>query len=309
MTAEELALSQEGLVAHWQLLRRGWTDDAIRWWAKGLRSLHDGVYLTGWGPVTARQRWWAATLTTPASFLSHGAAAAAWELRADHAVLVTITRPGSCGPVVADGLLVRHSASIALHATSIEGLRVTTPERTIIDLQPWLATWAWEKVIREALRQDLASRSSLLEATRTNRRRRGVGALKRWVETYSRLPFARCRSDAEAFALTVLDDAGYVTPRVNEVFAGYEADLCWPDLRIIIEIDGPQWHRFKERDAIRTEAWTAAGFGVRRIPSHDLFADPRRLLLLVPPAARNRRARIAPRRDPTGFALDASWGR
>lgn len=308
MTAEELALRQEGLVAHWQLLRDGWTDDAIRWWARGLRRPHDGVYLTGWGPVTARQRWWAATLSTPASFLSHGAAAAAWELRADHAALVTITRPGACGPVVADGLLVRHSASIAAHASSLEGLRITTPARTIIDLQPRLAPWAWEKVIREALRRGVVVPASLLEAARTNRGRRGVGALKRWVETYSQLPFARCRSDAEAFALTVLDDAGYATPRVNETFAGHEADLCWPGLLLIIEIDGPQWHRFKERDAIKTEAWTAAGFKVRRIPSDELFADPRRLLLLVPQAARSGPARIGPRHRPTGFALDANWG-
>jgi len=50
----------------------------------------------------------------------------------------------------------------------------------------------------------------------------------------SSLPFHRCRSDAEAFGLVVLDEAGVPLPAVNRRIAGEEADFCWPDVRVIV---------------------------------------------------------------------------
>ena len=63
--------------------------------------------------------------------------------------------------------------------------------------------------------------------------------------------------------------------------AGEEADLVWPARRWIIEIDGPQYHRFPEEDARKERAWQGAGYTVRRIPSDDIYERPERLIALA----------------------------
>ena len=50
---------------------------------------------------------------------------------------------------------------------------------------------------------------------------------------------------------------------------------------MIIEIDGPQYHRFREEDARKQERWERAGFTVRRIPSDAVYDDPDRLIALA----------------------------
>ena len=75
-------------------------------------------------------------------------------------------------------------------------------------------------------------------------------------------------------------------PQVNRLINGHEADLSWPELHLIVEIDGPQFHRDKLHDAHKTATWTRAGWQVRRITSDDIFGDPDRLLVLTPAPAR-----------------------
>src|SRR5436190_1747943 len=55
-----VARELEGVVACWQLRERDLSWKVIAGCTRGLRALHDGVYLTGEGPLTQRQRWWAA---------------------------------------------------------------------------------------------------------------------------------------------------------------------------------------------------------------------------------------------------------
>jgi very-short-patch-repair endonuclease len=108
--------------------------------------------------------------------------------------------------------------------------------------------------------------------------RRGTHLLGRLATRYPSLPYARCRSDAEARALEVLHDAGIEPPKVNIRIAGEEADLTWPARRLIIEIDGPQFHLFADEDARKQRLWEEAGYRVRRIDSGLVFKAPEVLL-------------------------------
>src|SRR3954452_4013585 len=90
----QIAARQEGCVASWQLRRAAWSWDAIRHRTRGLRRLHDGVFLTGDAPVTRLQRWWAATLTAPGSVLAFASAGAAYEIRPWEGTFEVIVRPG-----------------------------------------------------------------------------------------------------------------------------------------------------------------------------------------------------------------------
>jgi very-short-patch-repair endonuclease len=102
--------------------------------------------------------------------------------------------------------------------------------------------------------------------------------LTQLVRRYATIPYQRTRSDAEALGLELLHDAGFEPPRVNFTIAGEEADLCWPARRLIVEIDGPQFHRFPDEDACKQRAWEADGYVVRRLPSDAVYHRPDALL-------------------------------
>ena len=60
---------------------------------------------------------------------------------------------------------------------------------------------------------------------------------------------------------------------MNVRINGEEADLAWPERKLIIEIDGPQYHRFPEEDARKQRQWEAAEFTVRRLPSDAVYNE------------------------------------
>lgn len=281
-----LALSQEGVFARWQLRDPQVPfPNALDWAVRGVRRVFPGVYVTGWGPVTQRQHWRAATLTAPATALCTASAAGLHEIRPDPGLFVTVVRPGHRGATYSKGLRVSYSKTLASDLATVDGIPTTTVERTIIDLWPHLTGPDRSRMLREALRIEATDAVALLAAVHRHRRRRGARALRKEVQAQLHLPFARCKSPAEAHGLVVLDAAGVEIPAVNEKIAGEEADFIWYALRLIIEIDGPQWHRFREEDARKTAAWVAAGYTVRRISSDRVFEAPAELLRLAPAAA------------------------
>src|SRR3954469_20018892 len=129
-----IAAGQAGCVASWQLRRADWSWDAIRHRTRDLRRLNDGVFVTGDAPVTRLQQWWAATLTAPGSVLAFASAGAAYEMRPWEGGFEVIVREGSGGPRRYGPLLVCKAR--ILHATTLHGLPITTPERTLADLWP-----------------------------------------------------------------------------------------------------------------------------------------------------------------------------
>jgi hypothetical protein len=284
----ELLKKQDSVVSTWQLRANRITTKQILRLARGWQQLHDGVHLASFSKPTPLQRWRAATLTTPTTVLSHVSAAACLGLRRErgrrYRGFETVTRPGSKGPQWSRGLLVHYSRSLAGNVVQREGFLVTTPERTIVDLAPQLVDWDQRKMLREAIVNRIVTIASMRAALRRHRGRRGTVRLNALVLRYERLRLERCDSDAEAYGMEILDDNERPLPDVNEEINGHRADFSWPEHMLIIEIDGPQFHRDKLLDAHKTALWVAAGWTVRRISSDDVFADPQTLLALAPVA-------------------------
>jgi very-short-patch-repair endonuclease len=271
-----IAARQAGCVASWQLRGAGWSPKAVRHRTRGLRPLHDGVYVTGDAPVTRLQRWWAATLTAPGSVLAFASAAAAYEMRPWESTFEVIVRRGSGGPRRQGALLVCHTRHV--HATTLDGLPITTPERTLADLWPRLDAKDQANTLRNALRLKRLTIPSLDAHLASASPRQRPQSLTNRLKRHQRLQLDRCRSDAEAAAIVALAGAGVPAPRVNVRIAGLEADLSWPDRRLIVEIDGASFHRDKLEDARRTRAWRAAGWHVERLPADAVYDDPGRLI-------------------------------
>ncbi len=278
-----LAARQVDVVAAWQLLALGWPRASLEHAARrgAWQVAHRGVYALTQAPLTREQRWMAATLTTPGSVLSHASAGAHEGFRPWEGAFEVVTRPGSGGPRRFGAVLVNRSTTLA-GATRIDGtLRTTTPERTLIDLAAHVSAGDLARSFREAIRIGATDGRTLVAALGRHRGRRGVARLAELVHRYDGLPYHRARSNAEARALEVLRDAGVEPPQINVAIAGHEADLVWPARRLIVEIDGPDFHRFADRDAQRRAAWEAAGFIVRRLPSGDVYDRPARIVALA----------------------------
>jgi very-short-patch-repair endonuclease len=280
---KELAARQADLVAVWQLVALGLTRHAVVHAAgsQGWRRVHSGVYALTSSPLTRRQRWIAATLTTPDSVLSNASAGACWGIRRFEGRYEIVTRPGSGGQRQLRGLLVLRSATLAGDVVVRDGIRITTGARTLVDLAPSLNERDLRRTYREAMRLKATSTQPLLAALERHAAKRGTRLLKELATRYRAIPYKRCRSDAESLGLELMHDGRVAAPQVNVRVAGEEADLVWPARRLIIEIDGPQYHQFPEEDARKQALWERAGFEVRRIPSDAVYHDPARLLALA----------------------------
>jgi hypothetical protein len=275
-----LAAAQQDLVAAWQLLDLGWTRAMVKQHRRDQcwRTVHSGVYALTRAPLTQEQLWMAATLTAPQSYLSHASAGAYYGIW-QAPTFQTITRPGTRGRQQHDGLLISYSKTLDGDTIIRNGIPITSPERTTIDLA---AHGDPARIYRESLRLKLTTPYSLAVSLEKHRGRRGTASLNRLNDHYSGIPYSRCRSDAEAKALEILHDAGAPPPQVNVRINREEADLSWPDHKRIIEIDGPQYHQFEEEDARKQRAWEAVGYTVKRISSDDIYGAPAQLIALIP---------------------------
>lgn len=280
-----IASRQFNRFARAQVFEAGLGEDDIdrrvrngRWTRK-----HRGVFAIAPALEDPWGRWKGATLTAVETFLSHEHGGAAWGVwwMPDNGP-VSVTRPGSAGTRIYDGLRLHRSDTVLAHVTKLRGVPITTVERTLIDLAPRATVRQLARAVREAVRLELTTVHQLADALGAHYKRRGTRKLAGVLARYSGLPIERARSASEVRALEILRDAGRPMPELNVRIAGEEGDLVWRRLRRIIEIDGGPFHLDAGEDARKQLAWEGADFRVDRLPSSAVFADPQRLLDLAP---------------------------
>src|SRR3954447_4676031 len=180
----ELAIRQRGVVGVAQLRAAGLSASAVKYRRKRgrLHRVHTGVYAVGHPRLDERGRLWAAVLACggPASAIArHRPAAAVWALlpeppRADVATLkhrrsttrIRVHRLGDLDP----------RRDVVTHP---DGLRVTTPTRTLIDLAAILTGHRLERLCHRAEHLRLLDTRPLREVTN----RPGAAKLRHALET------------------------------------------------------------------------------------------------------------------------------
>lgn len=285
--AASVAGEQFNRISRDQLIEVGLNASAIDWRVGVGRLVLVDHCVYAMPPVLENDpwgRWMGATLTHPYNSLSHISSAVARELLSWEGPLTTVTRPGSGGTRRQGDLLIHRSESLEGDLTTLRGIPITTVERTLVDLAPTISDRAMARAVREAVRLEQTTLVQLGSALGRFRGRRGVRRLAATIARYAGLPLERVRSGSEVRALEVLRDAERPMPRLNVDVAGEEADLSWPNWRLIIEIDGDPFHKDKGADARKEDVWRRAGWEVRRLPSNDVHDRPHRLLeRAVPP--------------------------
>jgi very-short-patch-repair endonuclease len=227
------------------------------------------VYAVGHtAPAPLRAELAALMALGPAAVLSHGSAAMVWGLPAPptQGVHVVLTRGQARSR---PGLTVHRAVVGPREVRTRDGLRLTSPARTIADVAAVLDAPRLERVVAEALALRLVRADELRVAPG----RPGAAALRAVLDAGPRLT----RSEAERRLLTIVRDAALPVPRTNARVAGHEVDAWWPDRRLAVEVDGYAFHggraRF-ERDRRRDLALHRAGVRVVRVSWRQLAGEP-----------------------------------
>ena len=280
----ELAERQHGVVSRAQLLELGVGYRAIsrRVAAGALHRIHNGAYAVGHSALSQRGRYMAAVLACgPDAALSHHSGA---DLRG------IIPSGGPRVHVSVVSRSYRPQSGIALHrprtlspdeVTIVDGIPVTTPARTLLDLADRLS------LRRLARACDTAERARLLDWAEAfaliDRHPHKVGArrLQRvLIEHGVAIGADPARSDLERKLFAFCAAHGFPAPLRNHTILGVEADFCWPEHRLIAETDGWDVHRTRfafESDRARDLALVAAGWRVVRVTEARIEHDAPRL--------------------------------
>jgi uncharacterized protein DUF559 len=241
-----------------------------------LHPIYHGVYAVGHKRLFLQGRLLAAVKSVGRdAVLSHFAAAALWgfvDWDGRHPE-VSIPRAG----INREGIRVRCSSVLKRHDVMChEGIPVTSPARTLVDL----AAVVGEKMLRTAVRRALGlhriSIRQLVAARRRRGPRRGSAKLDQVLRSA-----APTRSELEDVVLDLIVDGGFARPDVNRPLlrAGRRVipDFRWPAQRLVIEADGAAWHDnpiARKDDAERQALLEASGDRLIRVTWDQAVARP-----------------------------------
>jgi Transcriptional regulator, AbiEi antitoxin len=257
-----IAKHQGGVVARQQLVTLGLSRSAIdrRIRAGRLHPLHRGVYAVGHRAVVALGRRWAAVLGCgPGAVLSHRHAGAAWALRRSSAVLIDVTVPAT-GLASRPGIRLHWRPSMpADEVTTLDGLPITTPARTLLDLAAGgLRGRHLEAAVDAAERMRLLDFADLHELLARYPGRPGTPSLKAVLARYRG---GDTRSVLGEIVAELCDRCDLPRPLENCVVEGKVRAFYWPHARLVVEADSFAFHRSpsaldddRERDVTLTLA-------------------------------------------------------
>lgn len=209
----------------------------------------------------------------PLALASHRSAAHHWDLIRSSATLPDVTVPH--GARRHQGIRLHRSRTLTDEDRDVvNAIPVTSVARTLLDLAA-VAPRQIDQALERAERLgsfDLVAIDSLLERCG---RHRGAPKLRRALGLY--VPGLQTRSELERRFLALLESAGLPRPSVNVFAAGHEVDMLWPAQRLVVELDGYEYHRTRaafERDRRRDEDLKVAGYEVIRLTARRLAEEP-----------------------------------
>ncbi|NOX22017.1 MAG: DUF559 domain-containing protein [Actinobacteria bacterium] len=283
-TFGEFASRQHGIVNHSQARALGCSTSEIagrvtagRWIALG-----NGVYRIAGSPGSWHLDLWTAVLRGgEGSAVSHRAAAQLWDMR-KYGDPVEILTPRPRRFRTSDVTVHTSTKYDASDIADLDGLPVTTVERTLMDLG---AVKHWRQVehaLDTALRDNLTTLGAVERrlSIRRGRGRRGVGVLARILADRQEGPTVESSYEREFLQLVEplaipLPHPQHNIREGNQLVA--RVDAAWPDLHVAVEIDGHRFHATRAQraaDARRQNELELLGWKVLRFTTDQVHTDP-----------------------------------
>ena len=249
-----LAGRQHGAVTTAQLAAIGIDKSGVtrRVRAGRLHRLHRGVYAVGHTAPSEWQRFMAAVLACgPGAVLSHQSAAYLWGFLRPEGGPVHVTSPSTSGKALRAGIVLHRSPSLLREGETIrrERIPVTTPRRTILDIEQTLKPYLVRKAKSQA----------------------------EFMKYRLKLPSDRTRSGLERDFLRFLVKHGFPRPQVNVKVGKFTVDFLWPEQMLAVETDFFDYHRGSqafEDDHQRDLELRRLGYTVRRFTGDQIRNHP-----------------------------------
>lgn len=281
-----LSRGQHGPFSLGQALAAGFSRSAVKRRVDSGRwvRLHRGVYCEAAVPVSFQRDVAAAVMVCGiGAAASHRTAARWWELDVPPADRpeVTVLLPSRARP---PSVLVHETTRLSRsEAAPRDGVRVTSPMRTFLDLADLLDPRLLELALDRAWRRGLVHPARLLGYLEDDwcRARRGTAVLRGMAR--ERLGQGPAGSDLETMFLQLLRDAGLPLPvrqyPVVTPFGPRYLDLAFADPRLAIELDGMESRLDPEvflderarQNLIEAQGWTFRRFGYAHVTHEPLW--------------------------------------
>lgn len=285
-----IALDQHGVVSRKQLRNAGLSSGVVarRVAAGRLTVLSERVLrVAGAAPSETSQLVAAVLDVDEVASVSHASSAGRWGYTGYRPLPPTITGVRWTGRSAATlpHELHRPRRLLPHHVVVLDGLRITTPTRTLFDLAALPDVWPKriELLLDSAWSRGLVSHASLTRMLHEigGRGRAGTVLMRELIA--ARPPNHRPpESNLESRFDELAKRAGF-TGFERQVDVGGEAgwigrvDFLDPRRRIIVEIDSERFHTAltdRRRDEARHASLRGAGYLVESFTDHDLFHDP-----------------------------------
>lgn len=271
-----IASRQKGVVTRAQLLAAGLTRHEIQLRVDrgSLIPLHPGVYLVGHAGGSPLAHEAAAVLAcAPRALLARRSAAQRWELPVkpgEEIELIVVGRR----PSPRRGIRILYlNALPTWELRHRDGLPVTSPALTLLDLAAVLDTRGLADALNEARVGRIVTEAQLVASLRTHPLRTGAGALRKLLA--SELGSRITRSEAERRALALMRRHG-LDPETDVEIGPWRADFLFRAEHVIVEVDGYRYHSTPKRfvdDRRRAADLTARGFVLFSLTWQDLGDD------------------------------------
>lgn len=273
-----LAARQRGVISLAQLRQAGLGRGAIdhRLQTGRLHRVHSGIYLVGHAtPMPLALETAALLACGSGAVLSHRSAGTIWGFinRTQGPVDVTVAGR-DCG--VRKGVRLRRVVSLEQADVQCrDGLRVTAPSRTLLDLAGLLSDRDLDRAVNEALVLRLTTHEDLIQTVRRSKGRRGTRSLRAFLDRTTGPTFTR--SEAERRLRRLLREADLAAPETNVRVGPYEVDMLWRAEQLVVEVDGYAFHSTRsafERDRARDADLQVRGLRVLRFTWRQIVDQP-----------------------------------
>jgi very-short-patch-repair endonuclease len=239
-----------------------------------LHRVHRGVYALGHRGLSNEGRWMAAVLACgEGSVLSHHSAAEHWGMLSVKERFTDVIVPRRRGRSTRPRIVIHRPRTLGpSEVTRRSNIPVTTPSRTLADLERTQPAWLARKARRRADFLNL-----LLSASD---------------------PPLRTRSDLEDLFLGICRRHRLPAPEVNmRLEPDLEVDFLWRDRRLVVEIDSWLYHGDRtgfELDRARDVRLLILGYDVVRFTDTQLVDSPRDVGASLRALLKNRAAPSMP---------------
>ena len=158
----------------------------------------------------------------------------------------------------------------------LDGLRITTPARTIVDMSATLGPRARRELIERAQDLDRFDPDEIRAVLDRRPRQPGRRALLDLLDLMAP-DEDNARSHLERLFLALVRQAGLPLPQVNVSLGPLTPDFAWPEQRLVVEADSHRWHATREakrRDARRDRGLTLKDWRPIRFTYEEIAFTP-----------------------------------